>query len=87
MTSTPIFQPNGWTNHSAAVAALRAQPGVWLLVGVKGAQYNARNLASNIRRGRLAYEPAGAYEASTVLLDDETGVYARYIGGDGGETR
>jgi hypothetical protein len=73
-------------NHAAAVAALKAQPGVWLPVGEYRNRLSADDIARRIRLGYpfgshsygTPYTPTGAYETRTRLTDDGTLVEARY---------
>ncbi|NUQ95334.1 MAG: hypothetical protein HOY79_01790 [Streptomyces sp.] len=76
-------------NHTDAANRLRAQPGVWLVVGDYRSSLVADNLARRIRSGYplgsrvygTPYQPAGAYETWTEPVEDGTRVHARYIGG------
>lgn len=70
-------------NHIAAAAAMRAQPGTWVHVGVYRTTQSAQTTARWIRIGaeRLpSYQPAGAYEPRIALVDDGAAVFARYVG-------
>ena len=77
-------------DHQATAARLQAHPGVWQVVGDYRNRDSANGLAHRIRTGYplghadygTPYEPAGAYEARTELVDDGTRVHARYIGED-----
>lgn len=76
-------------DHKAAARALRAQPGVWLVVGDYRNSVSADNIARRIRAGYpighandgTPYLPARAYESRTELVEDGTRVHARYTGG------
>lgn len=78
------------TNHKQVAQALRQQPGVWLVVGEYRSGASADNLARRIRCGYpigarvygTPYQPTGAYEACTELVEEGTRVRARYVGGD-----
>lgn len=65
-------------NHQAAAEGLREMPGVALTVVVCPACYTAESLARDIRRGRYAYTPAGAYKARTEPVDNGTAVLVWY---------
>lgn len=68
-------------DHGASAAGLREMPGVELLVGTYRAGSNSANsLAGKIHKGQHGYSPAGAFEARTEPVGDETGLYVRYIG-------
>lgn len=73
-------------DHTAVVAALKAQPGVWLPVGEYRNRLSADDIARRIRCGYpfgshaygTPYTPAGAFETRTQLTDDGTLLEARY---------
>lgn len=69
-------------SHAEAAAALRAQPGVWLLVGQWQTWAGAWAAADRIRSadGAPMYGPAGAFEARTVPVSKGAKVEARYVG-------
>ncbi|MBX9392216.1 hypothetical protein K4749_01045 [Streptomyces sp. TRM72054] len=73
-------------NHAATAEKLRANPSVWMTVGEYRNAQTADHTAAMIRAGRwtsgLHYQPAGAYQARTVLTDDGTRVEARYLAPD-----
>lgn len=76
-------------NHEQTAQALRQQPGVWLIVGDYRSTVSANSIAGRIRHGYpigareygTPYQPTGAYESRTELVEDGTRVEARYIGG------
>lgn len=72
-------------NHKKTAEALRARPGVWMPVGDYSSNISADGVCYMIRAGRTTsgvwYQPAGAFEAYMVQVDDGTRVHARYIGG------
>ncbi|GAA1111953.1 hypothetical protein [Streptomyces javensis] len=76
----PRRKPTTRTDHQAAAEGLREIPGLALTVAVCPAPYTAATLAWDIRHGRYAYTPAGAYSAYTELAEDGTAVVARYVG-------
>lgn len=71
--------------HSARAARMRARPREWRLVTVYRSSISAKSTAHQITTatGKIArwYVPAGAFEARSVVVDEGTAVYARYIGG------
>jgi hypothetical protein len=69
-------------SHAEVADRLRAQPGVWLPVGEWRNSLTAKSTASRIRSAYRApmYEPAGAFEARTVLTEMGSLVEARYVG-------
>ena len=77
-------------NHREAAARLQANPGEWLPVGDYRLLAHANDMAYRIRTGYpigdaaygTPYQPAGAYETRTELVEDGTRVHARYIGED-----
>jgi hypothetical protein len=72
-------------DHQASADEMRDHPNQWQHVHTYPARYAAVSVAGGIRRGGLgqAYQPAGAFEARTEMVDDGTAVYARYVGEDG----
>jgi hypothetical protein len=68
--------------RDAFVAALRARPGVWALMGQHRSAGSARQLAYSIRRADQirAFRPAGAFEADAKTVLGEHRVYVRYVG-------
>ncbi|MEU6057943.1 hypothetical protein [Streptomyces sp. NPDC047097] len=71
-------------SHPASAAAMRNQPGEWLLVITYHSSQVADSMARSIRTGDQrtggVYQPPGAYEARTEPVDDGTAVYGRYTG-------
>lgn len=70
-------------NHRAAAEGLREMPGLELLVGTYRSAQTAQSVAGQIRTAShtlRAYSPAGAFEARTEPVGDETGLYVRYTG-------
>jgi hypothetical protein len=68
--------------RNAFVAALRARPGVWALMGQHSSPGSARQMAYTIRwslRTRT-FQPAGAFEADAKTVMGEHRVYVRYVG-------
>lgn len=65
--------------HELIAVQLRRKPGEWALI------YEVRSapaLVTEINAGVLqAYRPAGAYEATSRLIDGIFRVYARFVGG------
>lgn len=78
-------------SHTAAAAALKAQPGVWLPIGEYRNRLSADDIARRIRTGYplgthsygTPYKPVGAFEARTRITDDGTLLEARYTPKDG----
>lgn len=70
-------------DHAQVAAGLRAQPGVWHIVGEYRNVQSADNTATQIRSGARgigrAYHPAGSFESRKTLTPDGTLVEARYI--------
>ncbi|WP_333745588.1 hypothetical protein [Streptomyces sp. IBSBF 2950] len=66
-------------DHRAAAEALREMPGLALTVVVCPAPYTAQSLVQDIRAGRYAYAPPGAYSARTETVDEGTAVLAWYV--------
>lgn len=81
--------PHPRVDHAATAAALRAQPGVWQVVGEYRNVFTAEGMERMIRTGysdggRLPgrhYQPAGQYETRATLTDDGTLLEARYLPG------
>ena len=76
-----------WKKRPIADHALRADdcrrhPGMWIEVGIYNSRQSAESTARHIRTAeRLRhYQPPGAYETRTALVDDGTALYARYTG-------
>lgn len=75
-------------DHVLTSAALRARPGVWLVVADYRSPNSAESISHSIRYGRpiggkhkgAPYAPAGAFEARLELIEDGTRVLARYVG-------
>jgi hypothetical protein len=69
-------------DHYAAAQGLREQPGVERLVHTYPAGLATPDrMAAAIRKGEYhPYTPAGAYEARTAPVGDDTGLYVRYLG-------
>ncbi|MFE2073665.1 hypothetical protein [Streptomyces misionensis] len=84
--SRPAKAPR--VSHQAAAARLREHPQTWLIVGDYRSRTTADDVARRIRSGYpigapeygTPYEPIGAYESRTELVEDGTRVHARYIG-------
>ena len=71
-------RPKGW--HGEVARQLRARPGEWAVIDVYGSQASAAGVAYQIRMGGYsAYQPRGAWEAVSRLVDGENRVYARYL--------
>ncbi|MFE2469786.1 hypothetical protein [Streptomyces mirabilis] len=70
--------------REAFVAALRARPGTWALMGQHSSPGSARQAAYCIRWAlRLrSFQPAGAFEADAKTVMGEHRVYVRYVGED-----
>lgn len=74
-------------DHQATAVRLREQPNVWLTVGDYRSSITANDLARRIRNGYpigasaygTPYQPTGAYETRTELIEDGTRVHARYL--------
>lgn len=67
-------------SHKAVAAQLRTQPGEWAPVGDYSST-SAAGIVHHIQNAYLvAYDPAGAFEARTELVDEGTRVHARYVG-------
>ncbi len=65
----------------ALVAAqLRDRPGQWALIDDHGGNVT---LATRIGNGTSWWKPAGAFEATTRMINGRLHVYARYIGPQG----
>lgn len=76
--SRPAKRPR--VSHQAAAAKLREHPNEWQVVGTYSS-VSGPGMASHIRTAFLiAYEPAGAFDARTEVVEDGTRVHARYIG-------
>lgn len=72
--------------HAQVAAQLKEHPGQWAKIPVTGGPVTARNMAYQIRKGEMAaYKPPGAFEAVSRTVDGQTCLYARYVGGVGGE--
>ncbi|GGQ83403.1 hypothetical protein [Streptomyces flaveolus] len=77
-------------DHRRTVEEARRQPGVWLHVVDYRSTPVAEDVARRIRNGYpigahaygTPYQPTGAFEARTELVDDGTRLQVRYIGGD-----
>jgi hypothetical protein len=77
-------------DHKHAVAEARRQPGVWLPVTDYRSTHTAEDVARRIRNGYPIgdtrygnpYQPTGAFEARTELVDDGTRLHVRFGGGD-----
>lgn len=72
-------------DHQKAAATMRNNPGQWIHVNDYRNRQSADNTASYIRHGtnhsphcKNPYQPAGAYETHTELIDDFTRLHARY---------
>ncbi|MEU8907038.1 hypothetical protein [Streptomyces mirabilis] len=70
--------------REAFVAALRARPGAWALMGQHSSPGAARQTAYSIRRAvrTRCFRPAGAFEAEAKSVMGEHRVYVRYVGQD-----
>ncbi|MFI9154551.1 hypothetical protein [Streptomyces sp. NPDC053367] len=76
-------------DHKTVAAEARRQPGKWVVVNDYRSSLVADGTACYIRRGHeyssrgpSPYQPAGAFDARTELVEDGVRVYARYVGGD-----
>lgn len=72
-------------DHQKAAATMQANPGQWIHVNDYRNRKSADDIASSIRHGtnrgsggKNPYQPAGAYETHTELIDDFTRLHARY---------
>ncbi|WP_405775896.1 hypothetical protein [Streptomyces sp. NBC_01538] len=64
--------------YEAVAEALRKRPREWARVG---AFPSASMIACNIKRGRpKVFEPAGAFDAVSRKVEDETVLYVQYVG-------
>lgn len=69
------------TVHIDVAEKLRKRPGQWGVIAVYSTNRAASSAAQMIRSGRwAAYSPAGTYEAVARVVEQESRVYARYIG-------
>jgi hypothetical protein len=79
-------RPGGAKRHAEVAAQLKSRPGEWARVAAFDKDTRSRTYAHYIRRGGLAaYRPDGSFEAVSRTVDGEYRVYARYVGGEGGE--
>lgn len=73
-----------YANHKAIVAEAQVAAGEWVYATTYPSTDTARSIASSITRpGKnhlTAYEPVGAYEAETRMVDDGTDVWVKYVG-------
>lgn len=69
-------------NHAEVATSLKAQPGVWQVVGEWRSCGGAESAALRIRTAYQApmYEPAGSFETRTALTEMGCNVEARYVG-------
>jgi hypothetical protein len=68
--------------HTEAAQELRSRPGEWAIVSVYGTGGSSSAMARHIASGYVAaYQPPGAFEATSRTVDGEARVYARYVGG------
>lgn len=82
----PRVSGRHWGWHRQVASKLRARPREWALVGTYGSSDSASSMARNIKMGRLkAYEPAGAFEATSRTVDKQARVYVRFMGEPVGE--
>lgn len=76
---------DGGGRHAEIAAQLREHPARWAKVFTFSEAEKARSMAYCISHAARmkAYEPAGAFEAISRKVGNETCVYARYVGGEG----
>ncbi|MFJ4828434.1 hypothetical protein ACIP79_00610 [Streptomyces sp. NPDC088747] len=68
-------------DHKAAAEELRGLPGMWGFVTAYQAQSAAAQAASNIRNGDAqAYQPKGAFDATSRTVNGEYRLYVKFIG-------
>jgi hypothetical protein len=68
-------------DHHATADVLREMPGVELLVATyRAGSISPNSMALVVRKGQHGYTPPGAFEARIAPVDDETGLYVRYVG-------
>lgn len=68
---------------TALVAALKARPGTWALLGKYQTPGTMRTTAYEIRRGRRWPFTEGQFETEARTMFGEYRVYIRYAGGEG----
>lgn len=76
-------------NHQQSATDLTANPGEWLVIGDYRSSIGADGIAHCIRTGypigavtaHNPYQPVGAFETRTELVEDGIRLYARYVGG------
>ncbi|MGW3313882.1 hypothetical protein ACWDG9_45815 [Streptomyces sp. NPDC001073] len=74
---TTTAQPRA--DHAAAAEGLREMPGVYLPVATYRTSDAAAVMAVAVQTGDGHYSPAGAYDALTRTVDDETRLYVAYV--------
>lgn len=80
MTGHVVRHP--FANHAARAEDMRAQPGVWVQVGVYNSRQSATAIVRNIRSAMIrAYSPAGSYDGGVRMVEDGYAVDGRYVGG------
>lgn len=67
--------------HKRVAVAARANPRKWLLAGTYRTHSTAQGMAYTVRTGRYGPYAKGVFEAAVRDLDDEAGLYVRYMGG------
>lgn len=66
----------------ALVAALKARPGTWALLGQYNTPGTMRQTAYEIRHGLRRHFPKGQFETESQTMFGEYRVYIRYAGGE-----
>jgi len=66
---------------TALVTALKAQPGVWALLGKYGSPGVMRQTAYEIRHGMRRHFADGGFETESQTMFGEYRIYIRYVGG------